>query len=117
MTRRILRHYGDCPTHGPSVEFRCNGHYYCGQCADAWTARVEAGERNIPRIPDYRPDHRGRCPEINLRTIDTPARVTSTVPCNGRCTSGKHACECHCGGRCHGAGRCFCGEPAQPELF
>lgn len=34
--------------------------------------------------------------------------------CSGVCLNGKHSCDCRCGGRCHGAGECKCGE-AEPR--
>lgn len=30
--------------------------------------------------------------------------------CGGACLNGKTSCDCKCNGRCHGAGRCQCGE-------
>lgn len=42
-------------------------------------------------------------------TIDSTSRPTGTGKCNGVCLNGKRSCDCKCRGRCHGAGKCYCG--------
>lgn len=110
ISKTVTRYYGDCPTHGTSVEFGCNGRYYCIACNAEWVARINAGERVITPTTLYKMDHRGACPEINLRRIDTPKTPKAGEQCNGKCLNGKHSCSCHCGGRCHGAGTCYCND-------
>lgn len=97
----VTRFYGDCPTHGASVEFGCNGRYFCKAC--------DASHGYAP-LTMYKMDHRGACLEINLRRIDTPKTPKAGEQCNGKCLNGKHSCSCHCGGRCHGAGHCYCND-------
>jgi hypothetical protein len=46
-----------------------------------------------------------------FRRIDIRTRsLRLTDQCNGVCLNGKKTCDCKCRGRCHGAGKCFCGE-------
>jgi hypothetical protein len=49
----------------------------------------------------------------NVRKIELVRRNgygAPQKPCAGACTSGKRSCDCRCAGRCHGMGRCLCGE-------
>ena len=37
-------------------------------------------------------------------------RSNRNEKCNRRCLNGKTFCACHCQGRCHGEGTCYCGD-------
>ena len=79
------------------------------------------GEATID-LPD-RDGPFGACPSCgNI----VPARVVKYIkagsherngPCGMSCAIGHALCSCLCGGRCHGRGRCECGEAwVDPKL-
>lgn len=41
--------------------------------------------------------------------IRKPAPGKARSVCGGACLSGQRSCDCQCSGRCHGAGKCYCG--------
>lgn len=47
---------------------------------------------------------------VPLRVLQDATGSTWRGPCNRRCTEGRATCSCRCVGRCHGEGRCYCGE-------
>lgn len=92
MARTTTRFYGDCAMHGAAVEIKSNGKFYCAQCGD-WPAPLGHG-----------------ADIANVRRIETPRTPNAAEHCSGKCVNGKHSCSCQCGGRCHGAGTCYCAE-------
>jgi hypothetical protein len=104
--------FADCPTCGPgqpAARQRIDLGYgrqatrllgaYSNQDARTrvWTGFVRCGTCNADDVP--------------RREIKTTAGAAKYAvnPCNGQCTSGKRSCDCRCGGKCHGAGRCLGG--------
>lgn len=89
MAQVITARYGDCELHGAAVKLIRTDFtvYECEECHKS-----------------YR-----RSTVTNLRAVEVPAKGPKAgKKCDGRCVNGKHACDCHCGGRCHGAGECYC---------
>lgn len=105
---RIIRHevYGICPTHGLVEKVKRNTldngtvADLCPRCAAEGGIRIrEDGQRSYVKTV-----------VTEVRRIEIVTRSGGAAPsaCGGRCTSGKRSCDCKCGGRCHGAGRCYC---------
>lgn len=93
------------------------------------------GPRRITREPvihsqgwpgdafELRPDSKGRHQRSTLGVCATckqtvPLRITKCTHshadkplerCGALCLNGRRDCSCQCGGRCHGAGVCLCG--------
>lgn len=97
--------FGDCPIHGEALSDVFRNHLDDGTIA--WLCGICAKE---PRVrPDGQPSY-VKVVVTNVRSITVVDRGMGTdKPCNGKCTSGKSSCDCRCGGRCHGAGRCLGG--------
>lgn len=97
--------------------------------ADCW----RCGCRQVPTIatrgndasivarlePGWSPNQRtrllvacGTCDAtVPAFTAEECARhASSPERCGGACLNGKRSCNCRCKGRCHGAGRCACGD-------
>lgn len=88
-----FRSFGTCEIHGADVPLtRAGSKFFCTQCGQA-------------------PAPFGFGVAITtVRTIQTPKRHHNTETCSGKCINGKHTCACQCGGRCHGAGTCYCND-------
>ena len=55
-------------------------------------------------------EFRGALVPLKLRVIKMrPPTASSKGRCGSACTNGKTSCDCPCMGRCHGAGKCYCG--------
>jgi hypothetical protein len=106
---RITGHarFGDCPVHGDAVS-----HIWQGTLDDgtvAWLCRECAEVKRVR--PDGQPSF-VKVVVTNVRSIQLVNRNgygAQPKACGGACTSGKRSCDCRCGGRCHGAGRCLGG--------
>lgn len=66
------------------------------------------GGRGIKLVPE------GRCAACGTtcrgRHVEMVGNGSGRERCTAACLNGKRRCDCHCGGRCHGAGQCHCGE-------
>lgn len=93
MAANTYHSFGTCPVHGPDSELtRAGSKFFCTACGIA-------------------PAPFGYGVAITAaRTIATPNRIKHAETCSAKCTTGKHSCSCKCGGRCHGAGTCYCAD-------
>ncbi len=108
---RIIRHevFGICPIHGLVNNVKRNtldtGELanLCPRCAAEGGIRMRADGK-----PSYVKTVVAYPRKIEVVTRNGFGSTPSA--CGGKCTSGKRSCDCKCGGRCHGAGKCYCVE-------
>ena len=108
---RGMRLWGECPTHG-----RVKPRSYI----ETRTERVNGMpfEKHykyyLATSPDiYRKGTKVYCPEMDgeIETVLIKLRGNGGegTRCGSACLAGKKTCDCKCGGQCHGAGVCNCG--------
>lgn len=60
----------------------------------------------------YKMSPRGKCSVCGTvcmgRAINMTGSGQGLTKCGSACLKGQRDCDCHCGGRCHGAGTCHC---------
>ena len=118
MTQTKIVSYLDCPFHGTirqdrfePVDTRGNPSKWTYRCPAAGPLEMPYEHTSIRYGTETLMLPIWKCPvATKVREVKVPVKGYGAIlhECDGRCLSGKHFCQCKCGGRCHGAGSCSC---------
>lgn len=99
--------FGDCAVHGEAISEIFESTTDEGQ--RAWMCNICSKQSRVRAdgMPSFVKTVVSNVRKIRL--VNRNGFNETAKPCNGKCTSGKTSCDCRCGGRCHGAGRCLGG--------